>query len=52
MHALLVMPCRTVQVEDADFAICCAVPIDAEGLTIVFRSAGRPGEEAAKFHGK
>ncbi len=49
MHELLVMPCRTMVEADADFAVCCAVPLDAEGLTIVARPAGRPGEAAAKF---
>ena len=49
MHELLVMPCRTMTAEDADFAVCCAVPIDAEGITIISRPAGRPGESAAKF---
>ena len=49
MHELLVMPCRTMTAEDADFAVCCAVPIDAEGVTIISRPAGRPGESAAKF---
>jgi 4-hydroxybutyryl-CoA dehydratase/vinylacetyl-CoA-Delta-isomerase len=49
MHELLVMPCRTMTAEDADFAVCCAVPVDAEGVTIVSRPAGRPGESAAKF---
>ena len=44
MHELLVMPCRNMGREDADFAVCCAVPIDAPGLTIVARPAGRPGE--------
>jgi 4-hydroxybutyryl-CoA dehydratase/vinylacetyl-CoA-Delta-isomerase len=44
MHELLVMPCRNMGIEDADFAVCCAVPIDAPGLTIVARPAGRPGE--------
>jgi 4-hydroxybutyryl-CoA dehydratase/vinylacetyl-CoA-Delta-isomerase len=34
---------------DREFAVCCAVPIDANGLTIVARPAGRPGEAAAKF---
>ncbi|MBK7990847.1 MAG: 4-hydroxyphenylacetate 3-hydroxylase [Comamonadaceae bacterium] len=45
MHELLVMPCRNMGIEDADFAVCCAVPIDAPGLTIVARPAGRPGEK-------
>lgn len=44
MHELLVMPGRNMGIEDADFAVCCAVPIDAPGLTIVARPAGRPGE--------
>jgi 4-hydroxybutyryl-CoA dehydratase / vinylacetyl-CoA-Delta-isomerase len=49
VHELLVMPCRNMTEADADFAVCCAVPVDAEGLTIVARPAGRPGEPAAKF---
>ena len=32
--------------------VCCAVPIDVEGLTIVARPAGRPGEKAALFSGR
>jgi 4-hydroxybutyryl-CoA dehydratase/vinylacetyl-CoA-Delta-isomerase len=52
MHELLVMPCRTMTEADADFAVCCAVPIDAPGLTIVSRPAGRPGNKSAKFSGK
>jgi 4-hydroxybutyryl-CoA dehydratase/vinylacetyl-CoA-Delta-isomerase len=44
MHELLVMPGRAMGQEDAEFAVCCAVPIDAPGLTIVARPAGRPGE--------
>ncbi len=49
MHQLLVMPCRNMKEEDSDYAVCCAVPIDAKGLTIVARPAGRPGEAAARF---
>ena len=45
MHELLVMPCRNMGADDADFAVCCAVPIDAAGMTIVSRPAGRPGEK-------
>ena len=52
MHELLVMPCRNMTEADRDYAVCCAVPVDAEGLTIVARPAGRPGEAAAKFSGK
>ncbi|HEX6144870.1 MAG TPA: 4-hydroxyphenylacetate 3-hydroxylase N-terminal domain-containing protein [Geminicoccaceae bacterium] len=52
MHELLVMPCRNMTEADAAFAVCCALPVDAEGLTIVSRPAGRPGERAAKFSGR
>ena len=50
MHEFLVMPGRNMSKEDAAFAICCAVPVDAKGITIVARPAGRPGEKVE--HGK
>ncbi|MDQ5910912.1 MAG: 4-hydroxybutyryl-CoA dehydratase / vinylacetyl-CoA-Delta-isomerase [Pseudomonadota bacterium] len=49
LHELLVMPGRNLTEADADYAVCCAVPVDAENLTLVARPAGRPGEAAAKF---
>jgi 4-hydroxybutyryl-CoA dehydratase/vinylacetyl-CoA-Delta-isomerase len=49
LHELLVMPGRNMTEADADYAVCCAVPVDAENLTLVARPAGRPGEPAAKF---
>ena len=52
VHELLVMPGRNMTEADKDFAVCCAVPIDAPNLTLVARPAGRPGEEAAKFSAK
>lgn len=52
VHELLVMPCRNMIEQDADFAVCCAVPVDAAGITIVARPAGRPGEKAALFSNK
>jgi 4-hydroxybutyryl-CoA dehydratase/vinylacetyl-CoA-Delta-isomerase len=45
VHEFLVMPCRNMGEEDADFAVCCAVPVDADGVTIVARPAGRPGDK-------
>ena len=45
MHEFLVMPCRNMGQEDADFALCCALPVDAPGITIVARPAGRPGDK-------
>jgi len=52
VHELLVMPCRTMTEADREFAVCCAVPADAEGVTIVSRPAGRPGQPAANFSGR
>ncbi len=52
VHEFLVMPCRTHAKGDEDFALCCAVPCDAQGITIVARPAGRPGDPAAKFSAK
>ena len=45
VHEFLVMPSRNMREDDKDFALCCAVPIDAPGITIVARPAGRPGEK-------
>ena len=45
MHEFLVMPGRQMTRSDADFAVCCAVPVDAPGITIVARPAGRPGDK-------
>jgi 4-hydroxybutyryl-CoA dehydratase / vinylacetyl-CoA-Delta-isomerase len=52
MHELLVLPGRAMTEADADFALACAVPIDAPGVTIAARPAGRPGEKAAKLSAK
>ncbi|HEX2540995.1 MAG TPA: 4-hydroxyphenylacetate 3-hydroxylase N-terminal domain-containing protein [Caldimonas sp.] len=49
MHEFLIMPCRNMVEADADFAVCCAVPVDADGVTVVARPAGRPGEKSALF---
>ncbi len=49
MHELLVLPGRNLTGAEADYAVCCAVPVDADNLTLVARPAGRPGEPAAKF---
>lgn len=45
MHELLVMPSRQMGREDADFAVCCSVPVDAPGVTMIARPAGRPGDK-------
>jgi len=52
VHDLLVLPGRAMSEADQDFAIGCAVPLDAPGLTIIARPAGRPGEASATFSGR
>ena len=52
VHELLVLPGRAMAPEDGDFAVACAVPVDAPGLTMIARPAGRPGESKALFSGK
>jgi len=49
VHELMVLPGRAMTAGDRDFAVACAVPIDAPGLTIIARPAGRPGEARALF---
>ncbi len=49
VHELIVLPCRAMTESERDFAVACAVPLDAPGLMIVARPAGRPGESAARF---
>ena len=49
VHELFILPGRNMHREDQDFAVACLVPIDAQGLTIIARPAGRPGEAAAEF---
>ncbi len=52
VHELFVLPGRNMTWADKDFAVACQVPIDAPGLTIVARPAGRPGDPTAEFSGR
>ena len=49
VHGYIVLPSRAMTPDDGPFAVSCAVPVDAEGITISARPAGRPGESAAIF---
>ena len=49
VHEYLVMPCRAMEMTESHFAVACAVPVDADGVTIIARPAGRPGQPGAKF---
>ncbi len=45
-HELLVMPTQAMRPEDKDYAIACAVPLNAPGITMIF---GRQTNEERKF---
>jgi 4-hydroxybutyryl-CoA dehydratase/vinylacetyl-CoA-Delta-isomerase len=47
-HEILVMPTLGVPPEGADYAVACAVPIDAPGVTLVF---GRQTNDERKLEG-
>lgn len=49
VHELFVLPGRDMGADDQAFAVACAVPVDAAGLTMIARPAGRPGESSAHF---
>ena len=49
VHEFLVMPCRAMREGEEDFAVCCAVPVDADGVTVIARPAGRPNQAGAKM---
>ena len=52
VHELFVLPGRNLLRQDKDFAVACQVPIDAPGLTVIARPAGRPGDKTAEFSGR
>ncbi len=43
---MLIMPTTGLKPEDADYAICCAIPVDAPGITHIF---GRQTNDSRKF---
>lgn len=48
-HEIIVLPTRSMLEADKDFAVSFAIPVDAPGLRIVSRPAGRPGDREAPF---
>ena len=45
-HEILIMPTQALRPEDKDYAICCAVPLNAPGVVLIF---GRQTNEERKF---
>jgi 4-hydroxybutyryl-CoA dehydratase/vinylacetyl-CoA-Delta-isomerase len=48
-HEIIVMPTRTMGEEDKDYAVSFAVPVDAEGVTLVF---GRQTNDTRRLDGE
>jgi 4-hydroxybutyryl-CoA dehydratase/vinylacetyl-CoA-Delta-isomerase len=49
IHEFIVLPTRAMKKEDVDYAVSFAVPIDAPGLKIIAKPAGRPEDQDAPF---
>jgi 4-hydroxybutyryl-CoA dehydratase/vinylacetyl-CoA-Delta-isomerase len=49
VHELIVLPTRSMTSEDKDYALSFAVPINAEGISMISKPAGRPMEKDAPF---
>jgi len=49
MHEFIVLPTRAMKEEDADYAVSFAVPVDAPGLKMIAKPAGRPDDAEAVF---
>jgi 4-hydroxybutyryl-CoA dehydratase/vinylacetyl-CoA-Delta-isomerase len=48
-HEILAMPTRAMGEDDKDYAVCFAVPVDAEGITLVF---GRQTNDTRRLDGE
>ena len=47
-HEMLIMPTLSMSPDDADYAVACAVPVDADGVFHIF---GRQTNDDRKFEG-
>lgn len=48
-HEMLIMPTMGMKEEDKDYAVCCALPVDAPGVIHIF---GRQTNDDRKFDGE
>lgn len=48
-HEMLIMPTTSMREADKDYAVCCALPVDAPGVIHIF---GRQTNDDRKFEGK
>ena len=49
MHEFIVLPTRAMTKEDVEYAVSFAVPVDAPGLKMIAKPAGRPDDPEAPF---
>ena len=47
-HEMLIMPTMSLKPEDKDYAVCCALPVDAPGVLHIF---GRQSNDGRKLEG-
>ena len=47
-HYMLIMPTTAMREDDADYAVCCAIPVDAEGVIHIF---GRQSNDDRRLNG-
>lgn len=48
-HEIIVLPTRAMTEKDKDYAVSFAIPVDANGIEMVSREAGRPNDSGAEF---
>ncbi len=46
-HEMLIMPTTALKEEDADYAVCCVIPVDAPGVLHIF---GRQTNDGRKYN--
>ena len=51
-HEIIVLPTRNMRDRDSDYAAAFAIEVDARGIEMVSRQAGRPGESSAELSSK
>ena len=51
-HEIVVLPTRNMTENDKDYAVAFAIPVDAKGIEMVSREAGRPNDSSAELSSK
>ena len=51
-HEIIVLPTRNMTEKDKDYAVSFAIEVDADGIEMVSREAGRPKDKSAELSSK